>query len=396
MSRRSNTKRDDGRYRVQIYTGRDDSGKHKYKSVYGRTQKEANDKALEIRLALNKGIDIAPELVTFSDWSARWISIKKPEVTAARAVSYECNIKHLNATFGGTDIKKIRPVDVQDVIIRLSRRNPNTGKPTAKKTLSGIKCTANQIFQLAIDNRVMDYNPARSTMIPVKDTPITRRALTDAEQKWITDTPHRAQLAAMIMMYAGLRRGELIALMWSDIGFDSCTIRVDKSVEIVGGKMVLNNRTKTTSGMRTINAPNRLIDFLRKQPRKGLYVCVGSGGKMHTKSSWRRMWDSYLFDLNVKYGDFSPFEKRPKSKFDPNGVPFVIPKITPHWLRHTFCTMLYFAGVDILTAKNLMGHKDIQTTLEIYTHLDAHHKHKEIDKLNDYLRNTGQIQVVDY
>jgi len=105
------------------------------------------------------------------------------------------------------------------------------------------------------------------------------------------------------------------------------------------------------------------------------------------------MWDSYLSDLNFKYGDFSPFERSPKSKFDPDGVPFVIPKITPHWLRHTFCTMLYFAGVDILTAKSQMGHKDIQTTLEIYTHLDACHKQKEIGKLNSYLDSASQVQV---
>lgn len=392
--RRNNAQRRDNLFQVQVYLGRDENGKRKCKVVYGKTQTEANEKAQELKTALGKGIDVAPDMVTFSDWADRWINMKKPEVTAGRAVTYGCNIKHLKAAFGWMDIKKVRPIDVQDAIIQLSQRNPNTGKPTAKKTLSGIKSTASQIFQLAIDNRVMDYNPVRSAKIPIKETPITRRALTSVEQKWITDTPHRAQLAAMIMMYAGLRRGELIALTWGDVDFNGCTIKVDKSVEIVGGKMIINNRAKTPAGMRTISVPIRLIDFLRSQCRESIYVCVGARGNMHTESSWRRMWDSYLTDLNIKYGDFSPFEKRPKSKFDPDGVPFVIPNITPHWLRHTFCTLLYFAGVDILTAKVQMGHRDIQTTLDIYTHLDAHHKHKEIDKLNAYLGDSSNIQVV--
>lgn len=106
------------------------------------------------------------------------------------------------------------------------------------------------------------------------------------------------------------------------------------------------------------------------------------------------MWESYLTDLNIKYGDFSPFQNKPKSKFDPVSVPFVIPPITAHWLRHTFCTMMYLAGVDILTAKNQMGHSDIKTTLEIYTHLDAIHKRKAMNKMDDYLSDGGQMGVI--
>lgn len=394
MSKKSNTRRADNRISVQVYLGRDpETKKRKYKTVYGRTQVEADEKAQEIKLALKRGIDVTPELVTFSQWADKWIKIKKAEISVRRGIVYESHIKHLKAAFGGTDIAKVRPADVQDMLLALSINNPNTKKPMAKETLSGLKSTANQIFQLAIDNRVMDYNPVRSAKIPAKDTPATRRALTETEQSWINDTYHeRGQLAAMIMMYSGLRRGELISLMWKDINLTAGTITVDKAVEIIGGKAVLKDYAKTPSSIRAVNIPNRLINYLKAQKRQSIYVCVSAQGKMHTESSWRRMWQSYLADLNIKYGDFSPFEKAPKSKFDPAGVPFVIPKISPHWLRHTFCTMLYFAGVDILTAKNQMGHKDIQTTLEIYTHLDALHKAKEISKLNAYLDGAQEAE----
>ena len=387
MSKKNNARRADNRIKVQVYLGCDPkTKKRKYKYVYGLTQKEADAKAEEIRLALKRGIDVTPELLIFSQWADRWISIKKPEISAARGVVYDCNIKHLKSAFGSMDMTKIRPADVQDVLVTLSIKNPNTGKPMAKKTLSGLKSTAIQIFQLAVDNRVMDFNPARSAKIPVRETPSKARALTSVEQAWITDTYHeRGQLAAMIMMYSGLRRGELIALSWNDVDLTAGTITVNKAVEFVRGKPVLKDFAKTPSSIRAVNIPNRLINYLQGQKRQSIYVCVSAKGKMHTESSWRRLWQSYLCDLNIKYGDFSPFEKTPISKYDPAGAPMVIPKISPHWLRHTFCTMLYFAGVDILTAKNQMGHADIKTTLGIYTHLDALHKVKEISKLNDYL-----------
>ena len=90
MGKKSNKKREDGRIAVQVYLGRDEGGKRKYKTVYGRTQKEADAKAQELKLALNKGIDIAPELITYVDWADRWIAIKEPEVSRARAVVYQC------------------------------------------------------------------------------------------------------------------------------------------------------------------------------------------------------------------------------------------------------------------------------------------------------------------
>ena len=67
----------------------------------------------------------------------------------------------------------------------------------------------------------------------------------------------------------------------------------------------------------------------------------------------------------------------------------MIPRITPHWLRHTYITMLYQAGVDVLTAKEQAGHSDISTTLEIYTHLDKTYKRHQMDKLDEYIEKNS-------
>lgn len=74
----------------------------------------------------------------------------------------------------------------------------------------------------------------------------------------------------------------------------------------------------------------------------------------------------------------------------------MIPRITAHCLRHTFASMLYMAGVDILTAKEQLGHANISTTLEIYTHLDKQFKRKSMNKLDNYLDDASQMQVNDF
>ena len=112
-------------------------------------------------------------------------------------------------------------------------------------------------------------------------------------------------------------------------------------------------------------------------------------------SSWRKLWNSYLKELNFRFGDFDGILitdskgslkefKKPQSLNAPEKIPMVIPQITAHWLRHTFITNMYLAGVDVMTAKEQAGHADITTTMEIYTHLNAEHKEEQMDKLNDY------------
>ena len=87
---------------------------------------------------------------------------------------------------------------------------------------------------------------------------------------------------------------------------------------------------------------------------------------MHTVSSWRRLWDSYHTQLSHKY---ATVKQSKQNLYSPKGVKVKIEKITPHMLRHTFATLLYTSGVDVLTASKLLGHSNISITLEIYTHL---------------------------
>lgn len=384
MPRKQNKRRADGRIAVQVYLGMID-GRRKYKTVYGNTQKEADEAALQVKLALRKGIDVTAERDTFGDWARRWLKYKEADISASQYQSYEGYLKRLES-LNGMRISEIKTYDIQEIIDALAVENPHTGKPTSKKTLGDIRITASQILRLAITNRVLDYNPADAVIIPKNAPQSHRRALTKEEQGWILNTPHKMQLAAMIMMYAGLRRGELLALTWKDINLADRTITINKAVEFRKGIPHIKGSTKTNAGMRVVSIPEILAVYLSDQPKSSLLVFPSATGQIVSESSWRVMWDDYLKEIDKRFG--SP--KVGKSSI------LTISHFTAHWLRHTYATMLYMAGVDVMTAKELLGHTDIKTTLGIYTHLDTKFKIRSVDKLNDYLGDASQMQVSNH
>ena len=394
-----NKKRADGRLQAQVYIG-SENGKPKYKYVYAKSNKELEKKVQEIKTKLGKGLDMTAERDSFKYWAQKWLKIKQTELSAGRAKTAATRCANLSP-LNSMEISRIRTADVQDLILDLATEpNAKTGKPYSKYTLTEIKNTCSQIMQLAVDNRVIDYNPAKSVKIPKESRkPETRRALTEEEQRWIREMPHRAQTAAMIMMYAGLRRGELLALTWADIDTKAKTIRVDKSVEFDGNAAVVKAGGKSDAATRTIYIPQLLADYLDGIPGVHFgYVVQKQGGGVMTSSAWKRLWESYLDDLNIQYGDWKncvQTKGRRPSKYTRKEKPMLIPRFTAHWLRHTFITLMYMAGVDILTAKEQAGHEDIETTMGIYTHLDEQFKKKNVSKLDEYLSKENKKKAVE-
>lgn len=382
-------KRADGRYAIQVYLGTVD-GKRKTKTVYGATKAEAEEAALQVKLKLRKGIDVSADHDSFGIWAERWKKMKLHDVSHARATVYQSMLTKLES-LNRLKITQITTYDIQEVLSALAKCNPNTGKPSSRKLLLEVRSVASQIFKLAIANRVLDFNPAQYVRIPAAEIRQERRALTSEEQTWIIETPHRMQIGAMIMMLAGLRRGELIPLTWGDIDLDAQTITVNKAVEIINGKSIVKPQTKTAAGMRTINIPKLLQTFLANhKPANATdetIVLKSAHRKMLSESAWKRLWQSYWCELNYKYGDFPP----ETSKYNPSGLPPRIPKFTAHWLRHTFVTLMYLSGVDVATAMVQAGHADIQTTLGIYTHLNNQYQRDNMTRMDDFL--SSQIQV---
>lgn len=374
------TKRPDGRYVAQIYLGRDENGRRQYKSVYGATQPEVDRKAREIRRRMLAGERVAAGDRPFREWAQRLLDSKSGDVSACYFRGLKGRCEWWCARLGDLPVTEILTSDIQDGIAALHADG------RAKKTLIDYRNTAAAILDLAMRDRAITVDPTQWVTIPRSAPRGKRFALTETERRWIEQTEHRAQTAAMLMMHAGLRRGELLALTVGDIDLEARRLRVNKSIAFDGNAPVLKPGGKTDAATRTIPVDAVLADYLQPllADRSPLELLVpGSDGRHMTESAFTRMWESYLAVLNERYGQQVGAQR---SRFSPGGIPMTIRNITPHTLRHTYATVLHAAGVDVLTAKEWLGHTDVRTTLSIYTHLDNLTREVDIAKLDAFFQ----------
>ncbi len=111
-------------------------------------------------------------------------------------------------------------------------------------------------------------------------------------------------------------------------------------------------------------------------------VCPSADGSMMSAQSWERAWESYQHFLNIAAGGRDASRSMPKV--------IAIEPFTAHQLRHTYATLLYNAGVDAKSAQEMLGHANIMTTLEIYTHLPKEKKTNAISTFNQYINQCAE------
>jgi integrase len=183
-------------------------------------------------------------------------------------------------------------------------------------------------------------------------------------------------LPVLIMLYCGLRRGEVMALRWEDIDLDRRILSVNKSVRFVVNQPEVK-KPKTEAGKRQVPIPAFLLEIFQSQPRKGL-VCPRSQSQEHmSDAAYCRAWESYLHYLNLQAGGRDASRTRPKVQ--------MIDNITAHMLRHTYASTLYNAGVDVKSAQRFLGHASLEMTLGVYTHLTKFKEDASVNALNGYL-----------
>ncbi|MCI9642254.1 MAG: site-specific integrase [Eubacterium sp.] len=380
-------------YTTSIYVGTV-NGKAQRKFIRANSQRELNKKVNALKSEVAAGKDVYTTAL-FGQWADKWLDEKKKpsEISNSTLKEYQNEIKQLNLRYKNVELKKIKLSDFQVYINELAENSPLSNKPLARTTLQKIVNTASAVCKYARANDIPAPDFFEQVIIPKSAPKDKRRALTEQEQQMIIDTPHRCQPAAMILLFSGLRRGELVPLKWSDIDLQNGIISVTKSADLNVSPPKIKQGGKTANAVRQVPIPPILVDYLieYKQQAKILtpYVCYNAGGKLLSGAAFRQMWDSYLIDLNVKYG----YAKQNVSKYNPKGLPMRIERFTPHYLRHTYATILYLQGVDMVTAKQYLGHSDIQTTINIYTDLENNSKISLSDSYKKKLKREYKIKT---
>ena len=366
MPRQKLTQRQDGRYKV------------KYKGIqfYGKTQKEAQEKRDAYKRAEAAGAVLHQRGVLTGEYCLRWLKTYKPNVTPAVLDAYKRHIRRFctfapeNIQLGDLPLVDVTASDVQAFFGSLSG--------LSFSSVRAYTGTVKAVFRAALADRVLLHDPSLSAR-PPKTHKGTHRALEPWEIHLVETTEHRARLAAMIMLYAGLRRGEVLALdIGRDVDFAAGVIHVRQAVRFIGQHKPELVDPKTEAGARDVPLFAPLAKALKGH--KGLALPSASG-KLMTESAWKRCWQSYMNALS---------EARNNGTHRWHTGDWLPVDIRAHDLRHTFCTILYNAGVDVKTAQAWMGHADAQVTMQIYTHLTADRAAQSTAAVDAYF--SGRVQ----
>ena len=222
------------------------------------------------------------------------------------------------------------------------------------------------IFERAVDNQMIPFSPARKLQMP-KCEKGERRSITDNERKHFMECYEKdsAYLLFYIILKCGCRPEEAINLIGKDID------RENKLLHIRG--------TKTKNSDRYVPIPDALFAVIEgAKPFEP--ISPNREGNKHTESSYNRLCAHLKRDMNISMG----------CRTYRNALLPPLPladDFVPYCFRHTYCTDLCKAGVDVRVAQKLMGHANISVTADIYTHADMNDIQEAGEKLNRYLIN---------
>ena len=333
-------KRPDGRYQQQITIAV--NGQKKQKCFYGKTKAEVTRKILEYQGEQERGR-------TYKQVSEEWWEHHEPELSPTTVCSERASVKRAEAEFLDTPIRQLTTSQITKYINRFSAQKYS--HKTVAKQLQVIR----QVMAYACMLDEIDHNPANSVILP-KNLPKTKRSCPSEEIlnaiRQRTDIPDC--LFAQIAFYTGMRRGEILALQYSDIDRTAGFITVSKSVCYPSNHPIIK-QPKTEAGKRRVILIPQLAELI---PTGNPDDYIFGGKAPLTDKQARTMWDNYIARLGYHF--------------------------TPHQLRHAYATRLYELNIDPKTAQGLLGHSDISTTQNIYTEIRASKLASTADILKEF------------
>lgn len=377
------------------YKWRDKTGKRR--SVYCKTLEGLREKEKEILKDVWDGLN-ARSTLTINDIYDRWVRVKR----GLKETTF-LNYKYMYEMFVRDDIGKVKLCDVKKSDIRAYYNRLIEERKLKFSTIDNIHTVLHQVLDMAVDDEYIRNNPSNKALTELKrvherDTKHIR-ALTIQEQELLErflekDPRHmRWYPVFTVMMWTGMRVGELTALRWSNVDFERNVIHVDSTLSYCkrgkGGCGFLLTTPKTEAGYRFIPMTEKVKAALLKEKEYNQlndekctvtlngyddFVFLNRFGTPHHQGSLNRALQRIIRDCNFEVLD----------KEDINTNPVILPNFSNHWLRHTFATRMCEAGVHLKAIQAILGHSDVETTLNIYTDATTDFTAKQMEILTDF------------
>lgn len=385
MSKRGNgegsvCRRPDGRWQGSITIGRDDRGRLIRKYFYGKTRKETSEKlnrAIE-ELRDNRFINKSDN-PTVEQWCHEWLwSYKRNSVKQKTFDQYETILRtHIIPDIGDIRLADLKTMHIQRII------NKMYDSGLSHRTIEVMKIVMHAALKQAQRNKLVGENVCENVVLPRKQ-PKRIRVLNEDEQTKLIAALKDNYIGRGLLfaLYTGMRRGEVLALKWSDYDKNEKTISITKALSRVrtynknGNKTMLTVTTpKTDTSIRTVPLIDKAVELLAEHKRKQERY-MELVGDYYTDN------DLIFSSSRGDYLDPGNFNRKLNKTVKKIGIA----QISPHALRHSFATRGLEAEVSLKAMQELLGHSSITVTGDIYTHILKEQKRKEISKLNDVFK----------
>jgi integrase len=382
------------------YTFRWTSSDGKRHAVYAPTLDELREQEEKVIVDKHDGVKTDVKKKTINEYFDLWCQLKrgiKDSTFKNYIYMYEMFVK---PSFGKKRIVSVKKSDVRRYYNDLADQ-----KILKIKTIDNVHNVLHQVFQVAVDDGVIRMNPTDGMLKELKlahdNDGEKRKALTIEQQKLFFNFLSGHEIykhwypVFYIMCNTGMRVGEITGLRWSDIDLNEKTININHTLVYYNhrdenGCYFSINTPKTKAGERTIPMTEGVKEAFIMEKEYQTEAEIQSVGRVDG-------YDDFIFvnkDGNVQnQGTLNKAIKRIMrdcnceilEKYGAGSKPVLLPAFSCHHLRHTFATRLCESGINLKVIQDVLGHADIQTTMNIYVDVTNELKQKEIASFSTYL-----------
>lgn len=307
---------------------------------------------------------IRPKRILYKDWAVEWLDYKKDYVKESTYANYSHVIyNHLIPDLGDTYLQSMNHNLLQQYILdKLKSGRVGEKASLSEKSVKDIMVILKSTLRHAMNQNVID-NINLDFTYPKNHKTQKIYILSKREQKKITDyileNLKARNIGILISLYTGMRIGELCALKWSDIDFKNNIIHVNKTLQRIYVKDDTNQTSskivittpKTSTSTRDIPISKDFATIIRPLKENSKFYVLTSSLDCIEPRAYRKHFMLILKRLKIKPINF-------------------------HSLRHTFATNCISLGIDYKTVSELLGHSDINITLNLYVHPNLSQKKK--------------------
>lgn len=369
------------RYKFPTYLGVDPlTGEQKRSSRGGfKTRREAELALARIKLEVANGTYQQARAETYQEVYDLWVKQYEKTVEESTYVKTTSVFKnHILPSMGAYKIEKIHVDVCQEHVDEWASK---------LKKFRMVKAYAAKVLDFAIKRSYIQTNPFAHVDLPATTSKKAIGAEEDEAENFYTreqliqflsclenESNHKAYALFRLLAFSGMRKGEALALTWNDLNFTTNELRISKALSRGKNNKLYVKSTKTGI-TRTIQMDDKTMAVLKewKKKQKQDYLILGFNTMQPKQLVFSNEQNEYLQPTKTRKWIV---HVQTKYKLD---------TITTHGLRHTHCSLLFEAGASLKEVQVRLGHSDVKTTMDIYTHVTQKAKEEAVLKFSIYM-----------